>query len=638
MYLSEIRVWNFRKYGSGDNDPATGKQKPGLYLKLNSGLNLIVGENDAGKTAIIDAIKFVLTTQSNDYFKIEYDDFHIPIESTDEQSRSDYLEIHCLFRGMKPNEAKNFLEWLSIETEDGEPQYYLNVFLKARRKGRRVFFDVKAGSDEEGTQMSSAARALLKATYLKPLRDAENELTPKKNSRLSQILDNHQAFEDKEQHYLTQAMGKANKLIEQYFKGTDGTEDFEDQNGKLLLEKINTFLKEFSPVTSPLSSNFSVSGTRLKSILEKLSLQLSSDKFGLGSHNLLFIAVELLLLNQEQFTGLKIALIEEIEAHIHPQAQLRLIEFLQKEANTLGIQLLLTTHSTVLASKVTLDSLILCNNGICFPMDHNSTKLEKGDYSFLERFLDSTKANLFFAKGVILVEGDAENLLIPTLAQIIERPLSSYGTTIVNVGSTAFLRYSRIFQRQNESLGQMNIPVAVITDNDIRPDCYKNVKPEAQTASDYIGQNPRQNKINRYTNQTVRAFVSPYWTLEYDMAAGCLTKELYKAVLYAKKIEGSEKYGLTGIKQKECDDEVDRNLSLWQAQYSKDEIAFKIYYDTLLADSVSKAIVAQCLAKILQEIQDKKELKDRISNDPNLKYLINAITYATGGTVNDAEN
>ncbi len=637
MYLSELSIWNFRKYGSGEIDAVTHKPKPGLKLKFNPGLNLIVGENDAGKTAIIDAIKLVLTTQSNDFFKIEYDDFHMPNGRIEEQYRSDHLEIQCVFRNMTPVEAKNFLEWLSIETIDGQTEYYLKVFLKATCKGRRVYFDVKAGSDDEGTQMNSLARALLKATYLKPLRDAENELAPRKNSRLSQILDSHQAFEDKEMHHLKSAMARANEMIKQYFKGTDGETDLDDQNGKLLLEKINTYLKEFSPLTSPLASNFSVSDMRLRSILEKLSLQLSSNKSGLGSHNLLFIAVELLLLNQEEFTGLKIALVEEIEAHIHPQAQLRLIEFLQKEANVLGIQLLLTTHSTVLASKVSLNNLILCNNGFCFPMDHNSTKLEKGDYSFLERFLDSTKSNLFFAKGVILVEGDAENLLIPTIAEIIGRPLSSYGTTIVNVGSTAFLRYSRIFQRQDESFGQMNIPVAVITDNDVKPNLYKRVNPNARTAMDYTGLNPRQNKINRLTHQTVKAFVSPYWTLEFDMAAGCLTKELYQAVLYAKKIEGSDRYGLTETKQRECDEEVQEYLAAWQqAQLSRDEIAFAIYHEILVENSISKAIVAQCLAKILQETADKEELKERISQDPNLKYLVDAITYATGGTLDDA--
>jgi len=61
MFLSELKIWNFRKYGSGESDA------PGLHLKLNKGLNLLVGENDSGKTTIIDAVKLVLQTQSYDY-------------------------------------------------------------------------------------------------------------------------------------------------------------------------------------------------------------------------------------------------------------------------------------------------------------------------------------------------------------------------------------------------------------------------------------------------------------------------------------------------------------------------------------------------------------------------------------------
>ncbi|MDF2653025.1 MAG: hypothetical protein K0Q73_8830 [Paenibacillus sp.] len=97
--------------------------------------------------------------------------------------------------------------------------------------------------------MNSEARALLRATYLKPLRDAEHEMAPRKNSRLSQILDSHQAFEDKETHHLKRVMEQANEMILHYFQGHDGKQTFDDQSGKLLLEKINTYLKEFSPST-----------------------------------------------------------------------------------------------------------------------------------------------------------------------------------------------------------------------------------------------------------------------------------------------------------------------------------------------------------------------------------------------------
>ena len=75
----------------------------------------------------------------------------------------------------------------------------------------------------------------------------------------------------------------------------------------------------------------------------------------------------------------------------------------------------MTTHSPNLASKVKLDNLIICRGDKAFPMGSDFTELEKGDYLFLERFLDVTKANLFFAQGVILVEGDAEIYRQPRL-------------------------------------------------------------------------------------------------------------------------------------------------------------------------------------------------------------------------------
>ena len=57
MYLSNIKLWNFRKFGA---EGEINLEKPNLNLTLTKGLNVIIGENDSGKTAIIDAIKLVL--------------------------------------------------------------------------------------------------------------------------------------------------------------------------------------------------------------------------------------------------------------------------------------------------------------------------------------------------------------------------------------------------------------------------------------------------------------------------------------------------------------------------------------------------------------------------------------------------
>lgn len=236
------------------------------------------------------------------------------------------------------------------------------------------------------------------------------------------------------------------------------------EKGKEITETINRLLGEkFLLGNDTRKAGITLTGNELVDILRQLDLILEKNKSGLGSLNLLFIAAELLLFEDAK-PGLKLTLIEELEAHLHPQYQLRLIDFIN--TNDRYGQFILTTHSTTLASKIDLNSLIICNNTHVYPMGEEYTSLNKLDYRFLERFLDATKANLFFAKGVIIVEGDAENLLIPTIAEIIERPLHDYGISVVNVGSTAFKRYANIFVRKEDP--KFDIKVSIISDLDIR--------------------------------------------------------------------------------------------------------------------------------------------------------------------------
>jgi len=635
MFLSELKIYNFRKFGTKEDG------SPGLYLRFNPGLNLLVGENDSGKTTIIDAIKMVLFTQSYDYYRFEDEDFFIS-NGENEDARTNDLKIECVFRDFTNKEAAHFLEWLSFEYDsDGKPKYYLKVFVKARRENERIYRDVRAGSDEQGIALDGKARDLLRTVYLRPLRDAEFELNPRKRSRLSQILYRHKDFADKEGHPLKIAVDSANQQIQSFFEEED-TGDSE-KGGTEIVCKINDYLSHFSSVKNPLKSSVSIADTNLRTILEQLSLSLSNNRVGLGSNNLLFVAAEFLLLKRDDYTGLKLTLIEEIEAHLHPQAQLRLIEYLQAESDpdeSDKVQLILTTHSPNLASKVNLKNLIVCKDGSVFNMGYEQTKLEKGDYLFLERFLDVTKANLFFADGVILVEGDAENLLIPTIAEIIERPLAKHGVSIVNVGSTAFLRYSRIFQRE-DSNEFMDIPVAVVTDCDVKPDEYYEDNGKDVPEGEYSEriQTVITKKKDAYTGRPVETFVSPYWTLEYVIALSDFKNDFYRAVLQAEKIQNSNVIGLTEAKEEEIKKDVGTKLTEWNNNDLSDEkIAFEIYNDLILKKQISKAIIAQCFAKILSEKPVREDIKYRLLGDDKLGYIINAINYATSENVNKAED
>jgi putative ATP-dependent endonuclease of OLD family len=249
-------------------------------------------------------------------------------------------------------------------------------------------------------------------------------------------------------------------------------------------------------------------------------------------------------------------------------------------------------------------------------MGSDFTELEKGDYLFLERFLDVTKANLFFAQGIILVEGDAENILIPAIAAILDRPLAKYGVSVVNVQSKAFLRYSKIFKRKsNEGIG---IKVAIITDNDIKPD--------AGLTQEQV-QGKRKEKEDRYNSNDIQTFISPDWTLEYDISLSSFKKEFYTAVLRAEKIQNSDTYGLTPKKLLEVNQMVETDFTAWTSEHKTDQkIAKAIYVNYMVDKKISKAIVAQCFAALLKEYAG---IKKRIEAEGKLKYLVDAIKYVT---------
>ena len=460
MYLHELKLWNFRKYGlKGDSFESS---EPGLSVLFNKGVNVLVGENDSGKTTIIDAIRYILRTQSFEYIQIDEKDFY-----QDETGlRTNELRIECTFKGFTDIEAGHFLEWLGFETmPDGKHDYILKVWLYARNKDNSIYQYVRAGIDSEGSYLEGDARELLRVVYLKPFRDALSEMTHGNKSRLAQILKSHSVFKkeknaegQEQQHELELNYKKLKDEIDSFF------DPDKDKKGKKITNSINDLLgKNFLLEKDKRRAGINLTGSELIDILRQLDLILEDNKSGLGSLNLLCIAAELLLFNETK-PGLKLTLIEELEAHLHPQYQLRLIDFINKKEE-FG-QFILTTHSTTLASKIKLENLIVCKDKMVYPMGHAYTQLEETDYKFLERFLDATKANLFFAKGVIIVEGDAENLLIPTIAKLIDRPLHKYGVSIVNVGSTAFKRYAKIFLRKDKS--DFDMHVSIITDLDIR--------------------------------------------------------------------------------------------------------------------------------------------------------------------------
>lgn len=512
MYLSNIKLWNFRKFGKHE---VIDIKKPHLDLNFTKGLNVLIGENDSGKTAILDAIRMVLKTHAYERMFLEEDDFF---------DGANELRIELLIGGLTVSEAAHFTEWLGWDKEHPD-QPVLRLIYTGRLLDRHVIApDVKGGMDETGSPLDAQAKDYLKVTFLRPLRDAENELTAKKYSRLSQILEGHDLFkkgaEGKEK--FENIVDNANNELKKWFED-NSEKGGKPSNKKQIKDVIDGFLCDFMEPNT--SSDFKIAEAQIKQILEKLSLIVSgSKKPGLGTMNRLYMATELLHLQKSGWTGMRLCLVEEEEAHLHPQAQMKVLKRIQEESKT---QFIITTHSPNLASKVELEKgdenqVVICKDGKVFPMGANYTLLEKGDYKFLDNFLDVTKANLFFAKGIILVEGWAEEILLPAIAKKMGKDLTTHEVSIVNVGSRAYMRYAKLFMRQNQE--RMGCKIAIVTDLDVRPDDNGQFnQADEDTALSSI-----TSEIDVTNYPDIKWCVAKQWTLEWCLFKSSMFGELFK--------------------------------------------------------------------------------------------------------------
>ena len=293
----------------------------------------------------------------------------------------------------------------------------------------------------------------------------------------------------------------------------------------------------------------------------------------------------------------------------------------------------MTTHSPNITSKVNIENIIMCKENKTYSLKMSETKLERGDYKFLSRFLDVTKSNLFFAKKLIFVEGDAENILVPSLAKIIlGDTLESKGISVINVGSTAFLRYSRIFQRNDGT--DMGIKIAIITDLDIK-------KKDDETSEELkMRESEEKNRKENYYNynQVIKTFVSPKRTLEYCIAKSDLLREnLIFSMFLAKKEMNSNINPNNENKISEAMKEKDQFIS---ENNENRDIAEEIYDNNInkTGNKISKAIIAQIFANELETRYDneKEKFKEKLQSDTNIKYIIDAIKFV--GEDNDDNN
>ncbi len=658
MHISGISIENFRLFGAGDK---------AFQLSLKPGLTAFVGENDAGKTALVDALRFVLGTRDQESLRLELTDFH----QAPSGARAREIVIRLIFSGLTGADRSAFAEYLTYrDGATSETNFILTwVARRAETDGpvrRFMPIEWRTGEKADGPSLDAGARFLLQATYLRPLRDAERAMSAGRGSRLSQILQHAKDIKEHGVKFDPNADPPLDPLTLSVLGLGDYTSHLiENSHGvKGARKKLNDdYLEPLSFSGDKLHARVRISGhrddsTRLRHLLEKLEVNLGDADLsegvhsrGLGSNNILFMACELLLLGTE-VDGFPLLIVEEPEAHLHPQRQLRLMAFLQaqaekKRADGQHIQIFITTHSPNLASEVKLDNLVLVRNGRGFSMAQDQTKLTQSDYRFLQRFLDVTKANLFFARGVVIVEGDSENILLPVIARLIGRDFDHYGVSIVNVGGVGLSRYGRIFMREKPVAGcEMGIPVACITDMDVMPECaplilgkIKNGEPipplpeskrRWRVKSDFKDNalTERRAQIRDKANeQRVRTFVANEWTLEYDLAYCGLAKQLHIAIALADADDklNEKKVEFSAV----CEAAGKAHDSLLEKGLTKEELCSRIYEPLAVSNPVSKPTTAQYLSELLEDSVKRGALTSEGLRELLPSYVLEAIAYVT---------
>lgn len=436
MYLAELTIKNFRKLREAT-------------LKFQPGLNVLVGPNNAGKSAVIDALRTLLAGHEETYPRFDGSDRHRPHEG----DPTGDISFHFVFRDLSLEDEADFIAALK---PNGNKNMEAHIHVQYTDMDKTGRFKVRRWcGDHPEVSLTSDMMENLRGVYLQPLRDAAQGLRPNRNSQLARLL-----------HLLTDDAGR--DTINTALKQLDDTLK-QDKSIQSTHKAIST--RHDSMMGAQLAQELAVGLSvtdfqRLSSRLTLTAEAMEIEKNGLGFNNLIFMAVVLSELAKNTDSAFRGLIIEEPEAHLHPQLQRVLLQYLAGIPTGEGekpVQLFVTSHSPNFASNSKLDSLVcLIENeaGVetFFPRD---IKFEKGKREKLERYLDVTRAELFFARRVIFVEGAAELMLIDALAKKMNFDLREYGVSLISVEGLNFDSFLPLFGEQG-----LRIPVAVVTDAD----------------------------------------------------------------------------------------------------------------------------------------------------------------------------
>lgn len=691
MYISELEIENFRGF------------KGLTKILLNNGINVFIGQNNSGKTTILKAIELLFNENSPK--RLTIGDFHknvsideikkVPpkivvsaklIESSDEEEYSDDLITVStwLTKIEKPYEAKITYEYYLPEKHIDEYEQMMKSMGSQNIEDYwneiehnfipKFKYHILIGDPKLKTPIDIESLKKFDFQFLKAVRDVERDMYTGSNSLLKEVIDFFIDYDVKNNENLTKEAKikeirknkrdfseKASGLIEDLQKRMESGKD------EMLRYAIGTgaTFKKLTP-----SFEGKILDTELYSALKLIvesetGIKIPAAQNGLGYNNLIYISL-LLAKMQKNASGTyfgtnaknySILAIEEPEAHLHPTMQYKLLKFLNLNSQKEVRQVFITSHSPNITAAVDLNSLIVIEHmedkiEISYPsriFDDSQEDIESK--LFVERFLDVTRSDMFFAKKIIFVEGLAEQLLIPEFSNMLDKNIVDSHISVINLNGRYFNHFLKLFD-SNKSEFAMKKKVACITDLDpVRKE--KSLKESSSSwkkchpiflyyGSDQYDYKPYSNLLlesSQSMSDNIQIFSQPLFfssTLEYQLMIENVTcKELItNSVSNQQELENLiDKYAdYENIDLKDFVDLLKSNTTnneikaIYQDFNSKKEFFIKHTIATRYLESISKGLVAQELAiKIMMINMKNNNEEDVILNVP--KYIKEAIEW-----------
>ncbi len=568
MHLSRICVRGFRCLKD-------------VCVDLGDGLNALVGRNNTGKTAMMTAIRLALGPSSTrtDSVWLTEDDF----TRSDKGPRETKIEIDLQFAGLNEKQRARFFEIVEFNLANPE-ESTASVHFEADwplGKKRPTIRRWGGAPHPDHPQVPQEILERIPVTFLPALRDAEAALTPGYRSRLVPLL------QDRARREKTDPKDAVEDIFEKANRELTNQTFIRRVRHQLRSSVLTMSGSDYRPMSiGAADPEFDRILRSLCIIMDQTSLS-SIGSNGLGYNNLLYVATVLLHLSGIEEDECPILLVEEPEAHLHPQLTVLLGRFLGKKDSGFP-QAVVTTHSPMLASSIEPKRIHVLYQEpdqcgiVCRSIE--KTGLDPKEERALQRMMDVTRSTLYFCKGLILVEGISEALLVPVLATRLDYDLAQAHVAVLPICGVGFPTFEKLFSEHG-----VGIPVAIITDGDppvVRGNGgWQEDSPKKQ-GDNFVLSDRTQGLLAMFNDHKTVTVKHSQVTLEYDLAeAGDVNADVMVRV-WEDYFKGKPGTLNAKLLEKAGRNRSDRALTIWRGICRSDHTGSKADFAHRLAEDL----------------------------------------------------